>query len=123
MDKRSRIFNLRLKYTLLFLVATVCLVQHALADSIRDAFEKLRSKKVKDHRMSSDIKGAICTRDGMDKKDFKSMVINRMKWNDLSYEEAVVLTKKDLIDSYYIKKQQQKYRFHFDVFERERAFV
>ena len=35
-------------------------------------FEKLRSKKVKDHRMSSDIKGAICTRDGMDKKDFKT---------------------------------------------------
>ena len=61
MDKRSRIYNLRLKYTLLFLVATVCLVQHALAGSIRDAFEKLRSKKVKDHRMSSDIKGAICT--------------------------------------------------------------
>ena len=72
MDKRSRIYNLRLKYTLLFLVATVCLVQHALAGSIRDAFEKLRSKKVKDHRMSSDIKGAICTRDGMDKKDFKT---------------------------------------------------
>ena len=44
----------------------------------------------------------------LDKKDFKSMVINRMKWNDLSYEEAVVLTKKDLIDSYYIKKQHQK---------------
>ena len=44
----------------------------------------------------------------LNKKDFKSMVVNRMKWNNLSYKEAVELTKKDLIDSYYIKKQQKK---------------
>tara|TARA_Y100000356_G_C11042704_1_gene174455 strand:+ start:33 stop:482 length:450 start_codon:yes stop_codon:yes gene_type:complete len=44
----------------------------------------------------------------LNKKDFKSMVVNRMKWNNLSYEEAVELTKKDLIDSYYVRKQQKK---------------
>ena len=44
----------------------------------------------------------------LNKKDFKSMVTNRMKWNDLTYEEAVVLTQKDLIDGYYIKKQRAK---------------
>lgn len=71
-----------MKYTLLFLFATVCLVQRASADSIRQAFEKLRSKKVKDHRRDSEITGAICTRNGMDKKDFESK-------RDLRYGEEI----------------------------------
>ena len=56
---------------LLFLFATVCLVQQASADSISQAFENLRRKKTRDHRMTSHIKGAICIRDGKNKGDFK----------------------------------------------------
>ena len=57
---------------LLLLVGAVCLTKQVTADTLRQSFEKLREKKRKDNRMSSAIKGAICTSDGMDKDDFKS---------------------------------------------------
>ena len=65
--------------TLLLLVGAVCLTQHATADSIRQSFEKLREKKRKDNRMTSEIKGAICTSDGMSEKDFKRMPYGGLK--------------------------------------------
>ena len=58
---------------LLLLVGAACLTQHVTAGSIRQSFEKLREKKRKDNRMTSKIKGAICTSDGMSKDDFKMM--------------------------------------------------
>ena len=65
--------------TLLLLVGAVCLTQQATADSIRQSFEKLREKKRKDNRMTSKIKGAICTSDGMSEKDFKRMPYGGLK--------------------------------------------
>jgi hypothetical protein len=95
----------------------MCLVQHASADSIRQAFEKLRSKKVKDHKKTSEIKGAICTRNGMDKNDFKKKLDLRagnkvdVKYLDYSRTRGVCYNKHGpRCDSKFLKEKECYYQ-------------